>query len=152
MTTVCVDASLVIKLVAQEPGSDLADRLFATWKAGGVRMVAPPFYAAEVDSVLRQKVALRRELTEEEAYCCFSAACLVPIEPLNLPGQRQRAWDLASMFGFPHVYDAVYLALTELLGCEFWTADRRLVEKVGGRLPFVHLLDEIEPQLGGGIS
>ena len=42
------------------------------------------------------------------------------------PGQRQRAWEIATDFGFATVYDATYLALAELQGCEFWTADERL--------------------------
>lgn len=140
MKTVCVDAGLVIKLVSSEPDSPLADALFTIWREEGARMVAPPFFIAEVDSVLRQKVVLRGELSEVQADICFAAACRVPVEPLSVPGQRERAWALSKDFGMPHVYDATYLALAELLGCDFWTADGKLYQAVREKLPFVHLL------------
>ncbi len=138
---VCVDANLVVKLVSQEPDSSLADALFATWQEQDTRLIAPPFLTVEVDSVLRHKVVLRRELTAEQAQTCFAAACQVPIELLSLPGQRERAWSLAEELRLPHVYDTTYLALAELRGCEFWTADRRLGNACE-RLGFVHRLGE----------
>jgi len=143
MTEVCVDANLVVKLVSQEPDSDLADALFTTWQREGVRLIAPPFLPVEVDSVLRQKVMLRRELTAEQAQICFAAACQVPIELLALPGQRERAWSLAEELRLPHVYDTAYLALAELRNCEFWTADRQLVNACQ-HLRFVRWLGEFE--------
>lgn len=35
-------------------------------------------------------------------------------------------------------YDTVYLASTELQGCELWTAAARLVHPAGGRFPWIH--------------
>lgn len=49
-------------------------------------------------------------------------------------------------FNFATVYDATYLALAEFVGCEFWTADRRLVAGVRDSLPFVRHLDEFIPK------
>lgn len=141
MTEVCVDANLVVKLVSQEPDSDPADALFAAWQEQSTRLIAPPFLPIEVDSVLRQKVMLRQELTIEQARTCFAAACQVPVELLSLPGQRELAWSLAEELRLPHVYDTTYLALAELRGCEFWTADRRLVNACR-HLRFVRLLGE----------
>jgi len=142
MTEVCVDACLVVKLVSQEPNSNLADTLFATWRRQSTRLIAPPFLPVEVDSVLRQKVTLRRELTIEQAQTCLAAACQVPIELLSLPGQRELAWSLAEELQFPHVYDTTYLALAELRGCEFWTADQQLVNACE-HLHFVRWLGEL---------
>lgn len=140
-TEVCVDACLVVKLVSQEPDSDLVDALFAVWQGQGTHLIAPLLLPVEVDSVLRQKAMSRRELTVEQAQTCFAAACQVPIELLSLSGQRERAWSLAEEIGLPHVYDTTYLALAEMRNCEFWTADRRLVEACE-RLHFVHWLGE----------
>jgi predicted nucleic acid-binding protein len=142
MNTVCIDAGLMVKLVSREPDSDLVDSLFAVWREQHVRMVAPCFFAAEVDSVLRQKVMLRGELTEHQADTCFAAACRVPVEPVSVAGQRERAWNMSMEFGMRHVYDAVYLALAELLDCDFWTADAQLYRTVRGSLPFVQLLGQ----------
>lgn len=143
MTEVCVDANLVVKLVSQEPDSHLVEALFAGWKKQSIRLVAPPFLTVEVDSVLRQKVMLRQELTAEQAETCFAAACQVPIELVSLSGQRERAWALAKELHLPHVYDTTYLALAELRGCEFWTADERLVNTCEDRLPFVRWLGDL---------
>lgn len=148
MRQVCVDAGLLVKVVVQEPDSERADALFAAWKAEDRQMIAPPFFAAEVDSVLRQKVMLRHELTEELADACFAAASQVPVETLTVPGQRERAWALARDLGMPHVYDATYLALAELAGCEFWTADAALYRLVKDKLPYVRLLSEHGPVVG----
>ena len=37
--TVCVDASVLIKLVVEEPGSDRADRLWASWIQEDVQVI-----------------------------------------------------------------------------------------------------------------
>ena len=65
----------------------------------------------------------------------------MPIELLSLPGQRERAWSLAEELRLPYIYGTTCLALAELRGCEFWTADRRLVNACE-RLGFVRRLGE----------
>ncbi len=139
MAEVCVDAGLVIKLVTQEDGSEQADAQFAEWRAHKVHLIAPAFAKAEIDSVLRKKV-YRGELTPEMADTSFAAACRLPLKCPNPRNHRQRAWEIARAFQFPAVYDAIYLALAELRGCEFWTADRKLYERVREQLRFVRLL------------
>jgi predicted nucleic acid-binding protein len=52
------------------------------------------------------------------------------------------ALEFATRFNRPKAYDAQYLALADLLGCELWTADRRLVNAVGGKLPWVRWIGE----------
>ena len=43
-------------------------------------------------------------------------------------------------FDLPAAYDAYYLALSRVLGREFWTDDQRLLQQVGDRLPSVRPL------------
>jgi predicted nucleic acid-binding protein len=50
---VCVDASLAVKVVVTEPESDRADTLFDQWSKEGKRLIAPAFFEAETDSILR---------------------------------------------------------------------------------------------------
>ncbi len=133
---VCVDAGLVIKLVTQEPDSEQVDALFAGWQSQKARLIAPAFAVAEIDSVLRQKVH-RGQLSPEAADRSFAAACQVPLRTPVIKGHRQRTWEIAKAFQFPQAYDAAYLALADLAGCEFWTADQKLYERVNGRLAFV---------------
>ena len=58
---VCVDASLVVKVVVTESDSDKADALFDQWANEDKQLIAPAFFEVETDSILRQKVALRNE-------------------------------------------------------------------------------------------
>lgn len=142
---ICVDASLAVKVVVAEPDSDKADELFARWAVEGKRLIAPAFFDVETDSILRQKVVIRKELSTEQAEGAFAKLLALPIQLVSVPGQRQRAWEIASQFNFATVYDATYLALAELMGCMFWTADRRLVALVKDALAFVRCIDEVNP-------
>ena len=88
---VCVDACLVVKLVVPEPDSDKADGLIAHFASEGTRLIAPVFFAVETDSILRQKLIVRKELTEEQAKASFAKLVSLPIQLVSVPAQRQRA-------------------------------------------------------------
>jgi predicted nucleic acid-binding protein len=90
-------------------------------------------------------VVLRRELTPEQAEAAFAKLQALPIQQVSVSEQRQRAWRIATEFGFATVYDATYLALSELRGCEFWTADERLYNQVKDKLAFVKWLGNYVP-------
>ena len=111
---VCVDASLVVKVVVPEQDSDRADALFHEWTTHGTQLIAPAFFEVETDSILRQKVVLRQELTPEQAEVAWTKLRNLPIQQISIGGQRQRAWEIATDFGLATVYDATYLALAEL--------------------------------------
>lgn len=143
---VCVDASLAVKVVVTESDSDKADALFDEWANEGKQLIAPTFFEVETDSILRQKVALRKELTPEQAEAAFAKLRTLPIQQIAVLGQRQRAWKMAADYGFATVYDATYLALAELRGCEFWTADERLFNRVKDTLTFVQWLQNYIPK------
>src|SRR6185369_9641266 len=140
MMEVCVDASLAIKLVVTEAGSDKADALFDQWASEETQLIAPVFFDVETDSILRHKVSLRRELTFDQAQRAFASLRGLPIKTTHSPEQRVRAWEIAREFQFPTVYDATYLALAELRQCEFWTADEKLFKQVRDKLSFVQWL------------
>jgi predicted nucleic acid-binding protein len=145
MTEVCVDASLAIKVVVPEAGSEKADALFTQWAREETQLIAPIFFEAETDSILRQKVALRGELTIDQAQRAFASLQGLPIKTTHSPEQRERAWEIAREFQFPTVYDATYLALAELRQCEFWTADEKLFKQVRDKLSFVQWLGNYSP-------
>jgi predicted nucleic acid-binding protein len=142
---VCVDASLAVKVVVAETDSDKAYVLFDRWANEGNQLIAPAFFEVETDSILRQKVVLRRELTPVQADEALAKLQALPIHQISLPGQRQRAWEIATQFGFATVYDASYLALAQLRESEFWTADERLFNRVKDNLPFVKWLGDYVP-------
>jgi predicted nucleic acid-binding protein len=142
---VCVDASLAIKVVVPEAGSDKADALFDHWASEQTQLIAPVFFEVETDSILRQKVSLRRELTVAQAQRAFASLQGLPIKTTHSAEQRERAWEIAREFQFPTVYDATYLALAELRQCEFWTADEKLFKQVRDKLTFVQWLGNYSP-------
>ncbi len=143
---VCVDASIAVKVVVTEPDSDKADALFDEWANNGIRLIAPTFFDVETDSILRQKVVLRQELMSEQAETAWAKLQILPIQQISVVEQRQRAWKIAIDLGLATVYDATYLALAELRGCEFWTADERLLNRVKGKLSFVKWLGDYVPK------
>lgn len=144
-TEVCVDASLAIKVVVPEAGSEKADALFDQWASEDIQLIAPVFFEVETDSILRQKVSLRQELTADEAQRAFASLRALPIKTRHSAEQRERAWEIAREFQFPTVYDATYLALADLGQCEFWTADEKLFKRVRDRFTFVQWLGNFSP-------
>jgi len=142
---VCVDASVAVKVVVTASDSNKAHALFDAWAIAGKQLIAPAFFDVEVDSMLRQKVMLRKELTPEQASSAFAPLQALPMQQVSVPGQRQRAWEIATDFGLATVYAATYLALAEIRRCEFWTADERLFHRVKDALPFVKWLGAYVP-------
>jgi predicted nucleic acid-binding protein len=138
----CLDAGVWIKfLVAEEPVelSDAAARLVLRALTTG-RLVCPAFAWAEVGSVLRKKV--RQELlTTEQARELWTRFGELPVEYVDVPAMRARAWQLAQRHALPTLYDAGFLACTELAPesdsavREFWTADQTLLNSLGSNRP-----------------
>jgi len=85
-------------------------------------------------------------VTSERAEVAFYKLQALPIQQISVSGQRKRAWEIAAEFGASTVYDATYLALAELRGCEFWTADQRLFNQVKDKLSFVKYLGTYAPR------
>lgn len=138
---VCVDASLALKLVLGEEDSPKTIALWNRWINEGVTVTAPPLLAYEVTSALRTKVyrGLLTGEASEEAFRVIHTQGIHYLSPENL---HIRAWELAKRLGRPAAYDAHYLALAEILGCEFWTADQRLYNAAVRTLPWIRCLGE----------
>jgi len=54
----------------------------------------------------------------------------------------RKAWSIASELQLPTCYDSLYLAAAEMNGCEFWTADKKLVGAAGTGRSWVKWLGE----------
>jgi len=136
---VCVDACVAAKWVLPEHDSDLASDLFAGIVAGGDSIIAPPHMPVEVVNTIRKKVR-RGELTPAEGEDALSAFLALPVS-ISLPdGLHEAAFLIAQRFDRPTVYDTYYVALAEIAACDMWTADQKLLNALGGRLPFVKSL------------
>jgi predicted nucleic acid-binding protein len=110
-STVCVDASFVVKLLTSEANSERANALWAGWLEGEVQVLAPVLLAFEVPSALRKKVQ-RGLLSAErgrEAVETFMALA-ENVELISPEALHGRAWELASKNNQPNLYDSYYLA------------------------------------------
>ncbi len=136
MTDLVIDASVVIKWVVEEPGTEEALKLRRH------RLFAPDLLVAECANVLWKKTR-RKELTHEEA---AMAAQLIERADIELEPSRRllrQATRLAIALDHP-AYDCIYVALAQSLACDFVTADvslQRQARKLGGG-PKVHLLTQ----------
>jgi len=140
---VCIDAGVLIKLLVEEEHSDRAHALWGEWLESETQVISSLLLPFEVVSVLRKQV-YRGVITLEEGENALSMAQTAKITLLSPPGLHQRAWKLAARFNRPAAYDAHYLALAEMMGCEFWTADKRLANVVQDELPWVRWLGDYE--------
>jgi predicted nucleic acid-binding protein len=139
---VCVDASLLVKIVVEEPYSRQARAVWRIWQDEGRVAAAPPLLRYEVTSVLRKHVA-RGLRSLEESRQALERALVFDIRYLEPPNFHQRSFDMAHRLNQPVTYDAHYLALAEYLACEFWTADERLANAVQGTFPWVKWLGQL---------
>jgi predicted nucleic acid-binding protein len=139
---ICVDASVAAKWVLDEDESDKAVVLYRENQASGV--IAPPFLLVEVTNAIWRRVVLGR-LDRPDAREALNSLLTFAVQLAEPPGLYQAAFGLADRFARPTVYDMHYVALAQIAGCELWTADQRLLNAVGSRLPFVKSLATYSP-------
>lgn len=135
-----LDASAALRLTHPDWSEPLAQAERAVG-AGRLRLVAPELMWSELTSILHLMVAqgsipdavARRRLVRLDR-------AILPVSP---PRLRERAWEIASRFGWGRTYDAEYCALAEIMQATLATMDRRLVRGSAGRLDYVGPLEEV---------
>ena len=137
----CLDTSVLIQYLVPEGLQVQAETLVLEAVENTVRIVAPAFAWAEIGSVLRKKIRAGL-ITAEEAQGCFDDFCQLPIEYIDTDQIRAKAWEIAEQYQLPTLYDAAFLACTESVGvgCQFWTADKTLLNQLGQKLTYVREL------------
>lgn len=142
-SSICVDASFVIRALGGHPLSETAIDLLQKWQKQRISLIAPTHLGFEVTSTLRRLVYLQA-LTPSQGEKAFAQFMSLPI---RLSGSRKLfllAWKLAKTFNRSRAYDTAYLALAQLRACEFWTADKRIYNAVKDSLDWVKCLSEGE--------
>ena len=121
-STLCIDASVVIRLVTSDAVSDL----WESWMADEVKVVAPSLLHYEVTNGLYRyyKAGI---YPPEAVKTTLRAALALPIELITVSDLHPRATEIAMRYNLPATYDAHYLALAEWMEVDLWTADIRLV-------------------------
>lgn len=120
--TLVVDASVAVKWVVQEEGTEAALSLRSR------ELVAPELILAECANILWKKAA-RAELSREAAPLSAKLLERSGIEFVSLRGLSEQSVALAIELGHP-AYDCAYLALALARQCRVVTADRRLLARV----------------------
>jgi predicted nucleic acid-binding protein len=137
-----VDANLAVALVLLTPYSAQAQALWERWSVEATDVFAPDLWAYEITSALRKAVSIiGMPPREAEAHLETVIRLGVQLVPPTLELDRL-ALRWAGRLGQTVAYDAHYLALAETLGCDFWTADRRLADAAGPGARWVHWIGE----------
>ncbi len=140
---VCVDASVAAKWVLDESLSDTAAALYRDWVKSETVPISPPHMTTEVANAIWRRAA-RGEFDNDEAERLMAAFLEFTVAAAFLPELHVEAMKVAGLYNRPAVYDAHYVALANIAGCDLWTADQRLLNALGGRLPFVRALSDYQ--------
>lgn len=144
---VCLDSSVLVKMLTWEDGSETAARLMDRIIEDDRIIILPSFAWVEVGSVLRQKVA-RKEIDQGEAEIAWDKFCSLKLSAYDDDQELwSLAWSVSVAENLSTLYDAAFLAVAELATkksgsgpCLFWTADEKLVNSLQGRKDCVRLL------------
>ena len=140
MSLIAVDASSVVQLFFPESNSAQVTALFRDAAVANDDVVGPPLLPIEVTSVVRKR--MRRDgLSLARATVVLNDFLAQPIVLLDPPRIHLHALGLATAHSLS-AYDAHYVALAEMLGCELWTDDQRLLRAAQRRLPFVRWIGD----------
>ncbi len=102
-------------------------------------MIAPPHVLAETSSAIYKRVQ-QRVLPLDDALDLIDELEDLPIRKLSPPGLSRRAFEIGAQSQLKWIYDAFYVALAEIVGCDLWTADEALHDAVRELHPNVRLL------------
>jgi predicted nucleic acid-binding protein len=115
---IVIDASVALKWVLDEPGSEAAIAVHAD------DLIAPVLWLAEAANALWRRVRIG-DIAGDEAVARFTALANAPVQSVAIEPHLGRALNIANEIGHP-VYDCLYLALALHFETHVVTADRRL--------------------------
>jgi len=124
----CLDTSLIVKVLINEPGSETVEALFRRWFEEDHRLITPQFTLCEIYSVLRKK-NFQKSITEAEADCALRDYELLGIELLPDMPLLKRAFWWAKKLNLPVIYDSLVLAAAEKEEAVLWTCDKKFFDK-----------------------
>jgi predicted nucleic acid-binding protein len=145
---VTFDSSVLVKLFIRERDSDTAARLVTEHVEANDTIVAPSWAWAEVGSTLARRLRAPA-VSERDARARWRDFLDLPIAYLDDVMIRDRSWEIARAFDLPTLYDAAFMAVTELapgpVERTLWTADAALVRLLGRKRPsYVRELSELD--------
>jgi predicted nucleic acid-binding protein len=116
-----VDASVLAKLFLDEPGKEAALRLKSEHLSNAVTLIVPELLFLEVLNTLRYKYQSAPVLSKVNA-ALFDLQLVIKNIDFSL---IEKSIENSIKHNIT-IYDAVYVALAEIEGCELVTADKEL--------------------------
>ena len=125
-----LDASFVYKSLAPGSHGDKFRQLIHQWKQEKKTLCSPTIWVYEFTSLLT-KLVYWGELSEQDAQESLAFGLDLGIE-LIVPteDQARQAFLWTRQLNWVAAYDSFYVPLAENLGCELWTADKKLANAV----------------------
>lgn len=139
-----IDASVAVKWhLRDEHDVHAADLILDDFQEGRTDILAPGQLRYELPSAVRNALRTNR-LTAEQGKLAISAFFALRIPTVDDDALIQAAYDQALRFGCS-LYDGLYLALADSVGCPFVYADRRLRNALGSAFPRALWVEDYVP-------
>jgi predicted nucleic acid-binding protein len=106
-----------------------------------VRLTAPPLLLGEISSAVYKQYR-GGAIDMDEAILSLKDFGRLSIDSIAPRTLSVRAFEIAAQFGLKWIYDAFYVALAEIIGCDLWTADEALHAAVRDAHTNVRLLSD----------
>lgn len=135
-----VDASVCLKWLMPEEGSEIASQLLASHARGELSICMPDIAPVEVANALWSHRS--DGVSPEDASDMVSDVLSSAIAFVESAVLLTRAMDIAYQMG-TSVYDSLYIAAAESLDARLVTADKRLASKIRSGFPRTFLLEEL---------
>lgn len=135
MSNLVVDSSVAIKWFVAEPHTADARRVLDRYQDGTFSFIAPDLFNAEFGNIVWKKHAFQG-LNAADAWDILHAFHTLRFTFAPTKALLRDAFGIAVAHQRT-VYDALYLALSLREGCQFVTADEKLVNAVGASFPNV---------------
>lgn len=126
---VCLDASVIVKLLTRESDSQKAADLFGRLIEEKAKIFEPNFLKIEVYSTLRKKAYLKElsiKKVRDSLKYFQELSCQYRDEEKSLLDQTLK---LSEKLTMPVIYDCLYLALAKKEKAVFISADKKFISK-----------------------
>jgi predicted nucleic acid-binding protein len=130
-----LDSSVGFKTLVAETDSGKAQQLYDNCLKGIHELLAPDVFSVEVAHSITRAERQARITPAQGARLLTDILNRLPQMHPSLP-LLPRAYAISSTARIG-VYDCLYLALAEREGCEFVTADDKLVKNLRGQFPII---------------
>jgi predicted nucleic acid-binding protein len=139
---ICVDASFAVNLLNSKSMDSPFIQLWENWQTNSVTIIAPTLFYYEITNALH-RMNQANLLTDEDTENALQDGLnlgIVLYGNAQISQLHNRAINLAKILKLPAAYDAHYLALSDLVKAEFYTADKRLYNSVKSSFNWVHFI------------